>query len=468
MFEDKKQIMMKENNPAILAAAERSKALVQVKFLMALQDPRNEDDAEREILKYCQKPEFAENVEYNIPFGDVRARGLTIRFAEMARMFWKHLHIDQQTLYEDKDCVIVNVDGLDAQMCVSESAQVRIEKSIERKNKKDREVISERKNSKNETVYLVQATEDELFMKQNRIISKLRRNIILGFLPAHIKFEALKVARKTVADRDAKDPDEARKKLIEAFAALGITSTDLKQYLGHAAKTITPNEITKLREIYVAIRDGEAKWTDYLELANIPPEESLNEKFSKPSMPEEIEAKPELTYFDAVFNTLLFPHKNDVENAIGIKFNHTKHFKNAINEYIFSLKKPLEKIIADIEKNPLGFRNSFIEYYRKKHEIPDMEPEPEPDSEPDSEPESKPFSEWESTVVAYRDIINNALHDTAIHYDTDNSLMYTFREFMRFHKYSEKLISEKVKEDESKILNEFIAYIRPEGTSNEN
>ena len=75
----------------------------------------------------------------------------------------------------------------------------------------------------------------------------------------------MEVARDTLRNRDAADPDGAKKKILDAFSSLGIKPAELKKFLGHGTDILSPKETEDLRGIYRAIKDGEATWADYIE-----------------------------------------------------------------------------------------------------------------------------------------------------------------------------------------------------------
>ena len=125
-------------------------------------------------------------------------------------------------------------------------------------------MLSERINSYGDKVYLVKATEDEIMTKQAAAVSKALRNEGLRLIPQDIIEEAIERARETVKKRDKADPDAARKKLADAFASLRIMPADLEKYLGHPLGQTSPAELQDLRSIYQTIKDGEAKWSDYV------------------------------------------------------------------------------------------------------------------------------------------------------------------------------------------------------------
>ena len=80
---------------------------------------------------------------------------------------------------------------------------------------------------------------------------------------------------QTLRDADAKDPDAARKKLLDAFSGVGVTPAQVKDYVAHDGP-IAPKELADLRGIYQAIRDGETTWRDVMD-ARQPQAESKDE-----------------------------------------------------------------------------------------------------------------------------------------------------------------------------------------------
>jgi len=253
-------------DPAAVAAGEAVKARIQAGYIMAIQNPRNEDQARAKILRLCERPEFAEKVEYAKPIGKNKVKGLSIRFAEPALMLYRNITIETQLLYEDDNIKRLKVTALDLEGNTGFSRDISIKKTVERKSKKNREddYISERKNSYGDMVYLLRATEDEVMTKESAWVSKFIRTEGLRLIPADIKEEATRKARAVLAQRDKEDPNAAKKRIIDAFTGLNIWPTDIERYIGHSVDTISPAEIADMRTIYSAIESGEATWADYI------------------------------------------------------------------------------------------------------------------------------------------------------------------------------------------------------------
>lgn len=252
-------------DPAAVAAAEAAKARIQAAYIMAIQRPRSYDQSRIKILEACSRPSFAEKVEYSKPVGGGKPIvGPSIRFAELALREWGNIAYENQVVYDDDLTRRINVVITDLETNTTFSASIQLNKTVERKNATGREVVSERINSYGDKVYVVKATEDEIMTKQAAAVSKALRNEGLRLIPQDIIEEAIEKARETVKKRDKADPDAARKKLADAFASLRVMPADLEKYLGHPLGQTSPAELQDLRSIYQTIKDGEAKWSDYV------------------------------------------------------------------------------------------------------------------------------------------------------------------------------------------------------------
>ena len=252
-------------DPAAVTAAEAAKARIQAAYIMAMQRPRSYDQSRIKILEACSRPSFAEKVEYSKPVGGGKPIvGPSIRFAELALREWGNISYESQVVYDDEITRRISVAITDLETNTTFSASIQLNKTVERKKTDGREVVGERINSYGDKVYIVKATEDEIMNKQAAAVSKALRNEGLRLIPQDIIEEAIERARETVKRRDKADPDAARKKLADAFAALRIMPTDLEKYLGHPLGQTSPAELQDLRSIYQTIKDGEAKWSDYV------------------------------------------------------------------------------------------------------------------------------------------------------------------------------------------------------------
>lgn len=329
-------------DPAAVAAAEAAKARIQSAYQMAIYRPRNSDDSRDRILHACKRPMFAEKVEFSKPVGGKQIKGPSIRFAELALREWGNILSDVQILYEDDFVRRSRVMVVDLETNASFSKEIQINKTVERKNKADREVLGERTNTQGQVVFIVKATEDELQNKENAAISKAVRNEGLRVIPTDIVDEALATAKATLADRDKADPDQAKKKILDSFSEIGVKPKDLQKYLGHPTDALSPKELTDLRGIYRAIKDGEASWSDYT---------SEGSKEADPAEAEEAKKKLALAVAE-------FDKATEGKPLMGAYITvAVKHFK-----------KPADEIKAEAMKDLPGFLAAYAKWAKAQEQ----------------------------------------------------------------------------------------------------
>ena len=279
------------HDPGSVAAAESVKARIQSAYVMAMQVPRNEEQSRARILEACKRPEFAERTEYSKPVSGNRIVGPSIRFAELAVREWGNVMTETQVAYEDDLVRRVKITLIDLQSNTTFSKEIQVSKTVERKNDKGREVVGQRVNTYGKPVFIVKATDDEIHNKEAALISKVIRNEGLRLIPSDIVDEAIMVARKTLQNRDAKDPKAGKRRVLDAFVSIGVQPKDIEKYLGHSLDTLSPTELQDLRGIYQAINGGEASWNDYAKRREngadeTAPPDDLNAKLDAEPMPD--------------------------------------------------------------------------------------------------------------------------------------------------------------------------------------
>lgn len=249
---------------ASAAVAAQAQAAVQARYVMAMQRPRDWDTVRVKLLRECQRPGFADVARYRKPVGK-GVEGPSIRFAEAALRCMGNVQVESATIFDDTEKRIVRVTVTDLESNVTYPLDVTIEKTVERSRLKDGdEPIRVRTNSRGHKTYILPATEDDLLNKQNALVSKAIRTAALRILPGDILDECMDQVLETQRQRDAKDPSAARKRLVDAFAGVGVMPHDLKEYLGCDVSQVSPADMAALRALFAAIRDGETTWREAL------------------------------------------------------------------------------------------------------------------------------------------------------------------------------------------------------------
>lgn len=263
--------------PAVVSADQmgvieaRIRSEYQVRTALALGRPRDMDEVRERILKDCKRPGFAAVAEYLLPPrgnkpGAKPITGPSVRFADAALSALGNIAAETNVIREDeteRTCEVVLTD-LERNTTVRQGFIVS--KISERRNLppnvRQEDILGTRTNAEGQTLYLVKVGENDILMKQNSTEARIRRNLILRLLPGDVKDEALDLCAEVRRQKDATDPEAARKKLLDSFAAIGVNAASLKTYLGHDIAQCSPAQLDDLRKLYAGIRNGDTTWAE--------------------------------------------------------------------------------------------------------------------------------------------------------------------------------------------------------------
>jgi len=287
---------------ASTAAAASAKAEIEAQYVMAHNRPRDIEQVRLNLLASCKRPGFAAAAIYRKPMGKKKdangnwtenfIEGLSIRAAEEAVRAMGNIRVASSTVYEDDETRKKRVTVTDLEANISYNREITLSKNVERKAVQDRNtqkwgppadriVLGERKNSYEQTVYIVRATEDELTIKEAALTSKIIRTEGLRLVPSDIQEEAREQCYETMANKDAEDPKAAMRKIVDAFAGVGVPPAQLAEFLGHGLDAVQPAEMKTLRSMYAAIKEGEAKWADYMKVIDVEEGPGVTDKKGK-------------------------------------------------------------------------------------------------------------------------------------------------------------------------------------------
>ena len=249
---------------AAIAVAAAARAEIESAYIVAMKNRREEETARTKINRVSMNLIFAKKALYCKPVGGTKIIGPSIRFAEEMLRLWGNCKVTQTAIYEDSSRRIVKIVVRDLETNMSYDKDVTIEKKVERKSAYGRDVLSERINTKKERVFIVVATEDEVLIKESALASKAIRNSGLRLIPQHIIEEALSIVRQTIRGGVDKDPETAKRAIVDAFASKGIFAGDIEKFLKHPLAQITTDEIAELQNILNSISEGQTRWGDYV------------------------------------------------------------------------------------------------------------------------------------------------------------------------------------------------------------
>lgn len=249
------------------AVAAQMQAQVQARYIMAMRRPRSWNAVRQQVLHECKRSRFAESAWYRKPIGGGKTvDGFSIRFAEMALRNMTNMAPEVITTYDDARKKIIRVQLSDLEANLTYSTDITIEKSVERRNvRPGQTVLGKRTNSTGQIVFLVEASEADLVNKENANVSKTLRNLVLRMLPGDIQDEAREQIQDTLSSSVDKDPDAARKALMDGFSSINVGVRQLEEYLGHDVNTVSNKEVLELRQVFRAVHDGETTWHETME-----------------------------------------------------------------------------------------------------------------------------------------------------------------------------------------------------------
>lgn len=254
-----------ESAGAVVLATRAAKE-VEARALLAKRFPRVLMEFRRKVLESCTRPIFADAGIYSVPRGEKDIEGLSIRFAEECARYYGNLDISSMVVSEDTEQRVIECCVVDLEVNMPWRQSVVITKTVERKHvKKGDVVLGKRLNSRNEEVFIVQATADQTFMEQNRLISKTLRNLILNHIPSDVKEEARAAMEATLRGEITKDPVAARKRIVDAFYKFGVTPAMLADFLGKPIEQANDAELQLLNNVGRGIKQGEGTWEDVMQ-----------------------------------------------------------------------------------------------------------------------------------------------------------------------------------------------------------
>lgn len=244
---------------AISSAQEIARAEIESSIIIARKFPRDQSQAFANLMLSCKRPSFADGVEYSFPRGGSQITGPSVKVAREAARVWGNIRHGLQIVREDEDNRQIRGFAWDLETNTKVEAEMEFKKLIFRR--KDGWVKPDERDLR------------ELTNKHGAI---LVRNCLLQVLPPDLIEDACHESRATMQNRDAEDPEGARKRLIMAFGSLNINPKMLSKYLGHPVDELQPDGVEELRGIYASIKDGNSKWADYVKSNGEPEKGSID------------------------------------------------------------------------------------------------------------------------------------------------------------------------------------------------
>ena len=222
----------------------RQVAEVQAAMAIAKRFPRDLEAAWNRILQACRRPSLAAQAIYEFPRGGEMITGPSIRLTEVIAQNYGNVDFGVIELARKDGESLVQAYAWDLETNVR---QTRIF-SVPHERKAHGKIVPL---TDPRDVYEAVASQ----------AARRLRACLLGILPRDFVEAAMEECDKTLKAEAKKEGNlsDRVKKMLEAFAKLGVSPEMIEQRLGHSLKRITERELIRLGRIYLSIRDGFVK-----------------------------------------------------------------------------------------------------------------------------------------------------------------------------------------------------------------
>ena len=247
MVELEKQEPQRNSQTEMMVA--RHAQEVQVAMLAAKKFPRDQYAAMDRIKSACQRPTLAEQAIYTYPRGGQRVSGPSIRLAEAISQGWGNI--------EAGIIELENRGGKSEMMAYAWDLETntRITKvfSVQhvRDTKQGRKKLTDGR---------------DIYEATANFGARRKRACILAVVPGDVVEMAVSECRKTIADSDKRPMKEILDGVVKSFKELKVDREQLETLLGKQLNDALKEDLIDLRGVYKAIKDGQAKVTDYFPL----------------------------------------------------------------------------------------------------------------------------------------------------------------------------------------------------------
>ena len=244
--------MDKINQGTVAIEASRAIAEAQGKLVIAKRFPRNEVDAYAKAMEACQRPTMAAKAFYSFPRGGQTVEGPTIRFAEELARCWGNIDYGIKELSQD--------DGKSEMQAYAWDLETNAQSVQNFTNPHQRE-------QGKKMVKLT--TQRDIYENNANMATRRLRSRILAILPSWFVEDAIEECKKTLAGRNDTPLIDRVKKMVVAFAKIGVTQEQIERRLKKKIDTMNADDLVEYTGIFNAIKQGESKIADWFESAPV-------------------------------------------------------------------------------------------------------------------------------------------------------------------------------------------------------
>lgn len=240
--------MDKINQGTVAIEASRAIAEAQGKLVIAKRFPRDEVEAYAKAMEACQRPTMAAKAFYSFPRGGQAVEGPTIRFAEELARCWGNIDYGIKELSQD--------DGKSEMQAYAWDLETNAQSVQNFTNPHQRE-----QGKKMVTL----TSQRDIYENNANMATRRLRSRILAILPSWFVEDAIEECKKTLAGRNDTPLIDRVKKMVVAFAKIGVTQEQIEKRLKKKIDTMNADDFVEYTGIYNAIKQGESKIAEWFE-----------------------------------------------------------------------------------------------------------------------------------------------------------------------------------------------------------
>lgn len=240
--------MDKINQGTVAIEASRAIAEAQGKLVIAKRFPRDDVEAYAKAMEACQRPTMAAKAFYSFPRGGQTVEGPTIRFAEELARCWGNIDYGIKELSQD--------DGKSEMQAYAWDLETNAQSVQNFTNPHQRE-----QGKKMVTL----TSQRDIYENNANMATRRLRSRILAILPSWFVEDAIEECKKTLAGRNDTPLIDRVKKMVVAFAKIGVTQEQIEKRLKKKIDTMNADDFVEYTGIYNAIKQGESKIAEWFE-----------------------------------------------------------------------------------------------------------------------------------------------------------------------------------------------------------
>jgi hypothetical protein len=246
---------------------------VEAKIIMAKKFPRVESQAYQRLMNTCSRSNFAASGMYAYRKGGTQVEGPSIRFAEAAARAWGNIESGWREINRTKGNSLVEAYAWDLETNYRATLEFTVPHSNYSKSKGNTPLENDR----------------DIYEKIANQAARRERKCILKCIPEDVIEDAI-VRMNEALKSDIGDIKKKIRSMISSFKEIGISESQLEKRVGNKLAACSSTQIIQLGKIFMSIKDGASKASDWFETEEIEvKKKTVSKKSSKTPMAQDAE-----------------------------------------------------------------------------------------------------------------------------------------------------------------------------------